>query len=149
MKSARQDKIVELIRRYNIDTQEELAARLKDAGFQVTQATVSRDIRALNITKMTGTDGRTHYAILEDARDNTGSRYRSVLSDSALTVENAQNLVVIRTSPGMAMAVAAALDAFRWPEILGCIAGDDTIMCAVHTDAEAAEVKDRLTAMIR
>ncbi|MBQ9064441.1 MAG: arginine repressor [Blautia sp.] len=149
MKGARQKKIVELIRKYDIDTQEELAERLKEAGFRVTQATVSRDIRSLSITKMTGADGRTRYAILNDKEEIPGFRYSSVMHDAVHSVDSAQNLVVIRTSPGMAMAAAAALDDLRWPEVLGSIAGDDTIMCAVRTEEEAVLIKERVEAMIR
>ena len=133
MKVARHEKIIELIRQYDIDTQEELAARLNEAGFKVTQATVSRDIRALKITKVAGKDGKSHYAIL------SGSR---VLHDALTSIDVGQNMIVIRTVPGMAMGVAAALDALKWKEILGSIAGDDTVMC-VARDGEQAQTAAR------
>ena len=133
MKSARHEKIIELIRKYDIDTQEELASRLNESGFKVTQATISRDIRALNMTKVTGKDGKSRYAILEGSSEGTGDKYSRVMRDAIVSADAAQNLVVIRTVPGMAMGVAAALDAMKWPEILGSIAGDDTIMCALRT----------------
>ena len=114
MKSARHEKIVELIQKYDIDTQEELAARLLAAGFKVTQATVSRDIRALNMTKIAGRNGKMRYTILEGKGGaDSGNKYSRVLNEAVLSAEAAQNLVVIHTAPGMAMAVAAALDAFR------------------------------------
>ena len=119
MKVARHEKIIELIRQYEIDTQEELAARLNEAGFKVTQATVSRDIRA---------------------RD----KYSRVLKDAVIAMNIGQNIVVVKTIPGMAMAAAAALDAMKWPEILGCIAGDDTIMCVVKTSEQAPGVVQKL-----
>lgn len=149
MKSARHEKIIELIRKYNIDTQEELASRLNESGFKVTQATISRDIRALNMTKVTGKDGKSRYAILEGSSPDTGDKYSRVMRDAIVSADAARNLVVIRTVPGMAMGVAAALDAMKWPEILGSIAGDDTIMCALRTDDEAETVTERVLALVR
>ncbi len=149
MKSARHEKIIELIRKYNIDTQEELASRLNESGFKVTQATISRDIRALNMTKVTGKDGKSRYAILESSSPDTGDKYSRVMRDAIVSADAARNLVVIRTVPGMAMGVAAALDAMKWPEILGSIAGDDTIMCALRTDDEAETVTERVLALVR
>ena len=149
MKSARHEKIIELIGKYSIDTQEELAARLNEEGFKVTQATVSRDIRALKMTKVTGKDGRSHYAILKDVSPMLGEKYVRVMKEAVLSMDAAQNLVVVRTAPGMAMGVAAALDGMNWPEILGCIAGDDTIMCAVRTSEEASLIVSRLKTMVK
>ena len=149
MKSARHEKIIELIRKYDIDTQEELASRLNESGFKVTQATISRDIRALNMTKVTGKDGKSRYAILEGSSEGTGDKYSRVMRDAIVSADAAQNLVVIRTVPGMAMGVAAALAAMQWPEILGSIAGDDTIMCALRTDDEAETVTERVLALVQ
>ena len=142
MKLARHEKIIELIHQYDIDTQEELAARLNEAGFKVTQATVSRDIRALKMTKVAGKDGKSHYAILKDAAPELGDKYTRVLRDAVISIDVGQNLVVVKTVPGMAMGVAAALDALAWPEILGCIAGDDTIMCACRSSDLALGVME-------
>ena len=144
MKLARHEKILELIHQYDIDTQEELAARLNEAGFKVTQATVSRDIRALKMTKVAGKDGKSHYAILKDAAPELGDKYTRVLRDAVISIDVGQNLVVVKTVPGMAMGVAAALDALAWPEILGCIAGDDTIMCACRSSDLALGVMEKL-----
>ena len=144
MKVARHEKIIELIQEFDIDTQEELAARLNEAGFKVTQATVSRDIRALKMTKVAGKDGKSHYAILKDAAPELGDKYTRVLRDAVISIDVGQNLVVVRTVPGMAMGVAAALDALAWPEILGCIAGDDTIMCACRSSDLALGVMEKL-----
>ena len=149
MKSARHEKILELIRDYNIDTQEELASRLSEAGFNVTQATISRDIRALNMTKVTGRDGISRYAVIGVPEEGNGDRYARMMRESVISVEAAQNLVVLKTSPGMAMGIAAALDAMNWQEVLGCIAGDDTIMCAVHSEEESYAIRKRILAMIR
>ena len=148
MKVARHEKIKELIQKYEIDTQEELAARLNEAGFRVTQATVSRDIRALKMTKVAGKNGRSHYAILKYFPSEIGDKYTRVLHDALLSIDQGQNLVVIRTVPGMAMGVAAALDALKWDEILGSIAGDDTVMCAAKNAEQAASVVKRLKSIL-
>lgn len=149
MKVARHEKIIELIQQYDIDTQEELALRLNEAGFKVTQATVSRDIRALKMTKVAGRDGKSRYAILEDAPGTLSDKYTRVLHDALTSIDVGQNMVVIRTVPGMAMGVAAALDAMKWPEILGSIAGDDTVMCVARTSEQALLVKDKLKGILK
>lgn len=148
MKVARHEKIIELIHQYDIDTQEELAARLNEAGFKVTQATVSRDIRALKMTKVAGKDGKSHYAILQDTHPVLGDKYTRVLKDALISMDVGQNIVVIKTVPGMAMGVAAALDALKWPEILGSIAGDDTIMCAAKSSEQAMGVVEKLQSIL-
>lgn len=148
MKLARHEKIIELIHQYEIDTQEELAARLVDAGFKVTQATVSRDIRALKMTKVAGKNGKSHYAILKETPHDWGDKYTRVLRDAVVSMEVGQNIVVVKTASGMAMGVATALDALKWPEILGCIAGDDTIMCAARSSETALEVVEKLKGIL-
>ena len=148
MKVARHEKIKELIQKYDIDTQEELAARLNEAGFKVTQATVSRDIRALKMMKVAGANGKSRYAILQDGAGMLGDKYIRVLQDALISLDVGQNLVVIHTVPGMAMGVAAALDDLKWPEILGCIAGDDTIMCAARDSVQAETVADKLRSIL-
>ena len=148
MKSARHEKIIELIQQHDIDTQEELAARLNSAGFKVTQATVSRDIRALKLTKVAGKDGKSRYAVLSSASVELGDKYTRVLH--ALTsIDVGQNMIVIRTVPGMAMGVAAALDALNWKEILGSIAGDDTVMCVARDNEQAQSVAERLKGILK
>ena len=107
MKSARHEKIIELIQEYDIDTQEELAARLNEAGFKVTQATVSRDIRALKLMKVAGKDGKSRYAILTEPSAELGDKYTRILQDTLTSLDVGQNMLVIRTVPGMAMGVAA------------------------------------------
>lgn len=148
MKLARHEKIKELIQQYDIDTQEELASRLNEAGFKVTQATVSRDIRALKMTKVAGRDGKSRYAILKDTTSSLSDKYTRVLHDTVNGIDTGQNIVVIKTVPGMAMGVAAALDALEWEEILGCIAGDDTVMCVAKTTKHAEDVKEKLTLIL-
>ena len=149
MKVARHEKIKELIQQYDIDTQEELAYRLNEAGFKVTQATVSRDIRALKMMKVTGKDGKSRYVILQELPTEMGEKYTRVLHDALLTIDQGQNILVIRTVPGMAMGVAAALDALNWEEILGSIAGDDTVMCVARTLEEASSVAERLKSILQ
>ena len=149
MKLARHEKIIELIRQYEIDTQEELAVRLNEAGFKVTQATVSRDIRALKMTKVAGSNGKSRYAILENhSPDILGDKYARILKDAVLSMDSGQNIVVVKTISGMAMAAAAALDAMKWPEILGCIARDDTFMCVVKTSEQAPGVIQKLAGIL-
>ena len=143
MKVARHEKIIELIHQYDIDTQEELASRLNEAGFKVTQATVSRDIRALKLTKVAGKDGKSRYAIINNESGSLGEKYTRVLEDTLLSIDVGQ------TVSGMAMGVAAALDALKWPEILGCIAGDDTIMCAAKTADMALGAAEKLRSFVR
>lgn len=133
MKVNRHAKIVELINKYQIETQDELAEYLNEAGFKVTQATVSRDIRDLKLTKVPAENGRQKYAVLQSAQSGMTEKYVRILRDGFSSMDMAQNILVLKTVSGMAMAVAAALDAMNWNEIVGCIAGDDTIMCAVRT----------------
>lgn len=133
MKVNRHAKIVELINKYQIETQDELAKYLNEAGFKVTQATVSRDIRDLKLTKVPAENGRQKYAVLQSAQNGMTEKYVRILRDGFSSMDMAQNILVLKTVSGMAMAVAAALDAMNWNEIVGCIAGDDTIMCAVRT----------------
>lgn len=133
MKVNRHAKIVELINKYQIETQEELAERLQQVGFRVTQATVSRDIRDLKLTKVPAENGKQKYAVLENGSGEMGEKYIRILRDGFISMDMAQNILVIKTVSGMAMAVAAALDAMKWTELVGCIAGDDTVMCAVRT----------------
>lgn len=133
MKVNRHAKIVELINKYQIETQDELAEYLNEAEFKVTQATVSRDIRDLKLTKVPAENGRQKYAVLQSAQNGMTEKYVRILRDGFSSMDMAQNILVLKTVSGMAMAVAAALDAMNWNEIVGCIAGDDTIMCAVRT----------------
>ena len=149
MKIERHAKIIELIHEYEIETQEELAAHLNQAGYSVTQATISRDIRELNLTKVTGKSGRSHYEVLHNSRQNLSEKYSRVLRDAFLSMDMAQNILVIKTAPGMAMAVCAAIDALEWNEIVGSIAGDDTIMCAVRTVNDTLLVMNKIKKLIK
>ena len=147
MKLERHSKIVELIGKYEIETQEELAEYLNQAGFAVTQATVSRDIRELKLTKVQSESGKQRYVVLQN-QTSFSDKYRRILRDGYMSMDMAQNILVIKTVSGMAMAVAAALDALHFSEIVGCIAGDDTIMCAVRSADDTILVMDKLKKLI-
>ncbi len=148
MKIARHSKIIELINKYDIETQEELADRLRQEGFKVTQATVSRDIRELKLTKMTVEDGIQKYVVVQNADGQMSDKYLRVLRDGFVSVDRAENILVVKTVSGMAMAVAAALDSMQWSEIVGSIAGDDTIMAAIRTKDDALLVMDKIRKLI-
>ncbi len=149
MKKIRQGKIIELIQKYDIDTQEELALRLRDAGFDVTQATISRDIRELKLSKISLGGGSQKYIVLKQDDGHMGDKYIRVLRDGFSSMEMAQNILVIKTVSGMAMAVAAALDALKLPEVVGCIAGDDTIFVAVRTVDETHALMDKIHGFVK
>lgn len=148
MKSIRQKKIIELIETNDIETQEELAQYLKKAGFQVTQATVSRDIRELQLSKRTVEKGRQKYVFLPESENQGINHYMAILKNGFVSMEMAQNILVIKTVPGMAMAVAAALDQQKYTEIVGSIAGDDTIMCAVKSVEDTRIVMEKIMEII-
>ncbi len=149
MKVNRHAKIVELINKYQIETQEELADYLNQNGFRVTQATVSRDIRDLKLTKVPADNGRQKYAVLQTGQNDLGEKYIRILNDGFLSMDMAQNILVIKTVSGMAMAVAAALDAMKWNEIVGCIAGDDTIMCAVRSVDDTIILMEKIRKLLK
>lgn len=148
MKKNRHSKIIELIEKYEIETQEELADSLRNAGFQVTQATVSRDIRALHLSKIPCGNGKQKYVLLRQDETQLSDKYIRVLSDGFVSMDMAQNILVIKTVAGMAMAVAAALDAIKFKEIVGSIAGDDTIMVAVRTTEETKILMQKIEQLI-
>ena len=147
MKVDRHAKIVELIGKYEIETQEELAEYLTKAGYQVTQATVSRDIRELKLSKVQAESGKQRYVVFQ-SQEGLSDKYIRILRDGFLSMDMAQNILVIKTVSGMAMAVAAAMDAIHFHEIVGCIAGDDTIMCAVRSVDDTILVMDKLRKLI-
>ncbi len=143
MKLERHSKIVELIGKYEIETQEELAEYLNKEGFNVTQATVSRDIRELKLSKVQMDNGRQRYVVLQN-QDSFSDKYIRILRDSFMSMDMAQNILVIKTVEGMAMAAAAALDAIHFHEIVGCVAGDNTILCAVRSVDDTIILMDKL-----
>ncbi len=149
MKNKRHQRIMELIEQFDIETQEDLVRKLLEDGFHITQATVSRDIRELKITKVPNGKGKQKYVILNHDVEHMADKYIRIIKDGVTGMDTAQNILVIKTVSGMAMAVAAALDAMNLSEIVGSIAGDDTIMVAVRTSHDAMLVKDIISDMIK
>ncbi len=144
MKNARQQKILELIERYDIDTQEALIAKLKEEGFFATQTTVSRDINQLKLVKAVTADGSYKYTIPNVRRENSAPVMNSVITDAVLMIEAACNIVVVKTLSGMANAVAVCVDSFNHNDIVGSVAGDDTLLLVVRNEEIAKSVEQRL-----
>ncbi len=148
MKINRHAKIYELINKYNVETQEELADLLNQEGYKVTQATVSRDIRDLKLTKVQTKEGRQKYVALKTTQSELAEKYARILKDGFVSMDSAMNILVIKTVSGMAMAVAAAIDEIGWKEIVGSIAGDDTVMCAIRTVEDVSAVMDKMRKVV-
>ena len=149
MKNDRQRKILTLITDYEITTQEDLIQKLRESGFHVTQATVSRDIKQLKLIKIQSHNDTYKYAVSgAETSVSINAKYNSILTEAVVEVSSACNLVVIKTYNGMAMAAAAALDAMKWNGVLGTIAGDDTVFMAVRSEAFAKEIGTRIQMMI-
>ena len=142
MKNDRQNKILDIIETYSVETQEELVNYLKEAGLKVTQSTISRDIKELQLYKAV-VDGKIRYKV-KKSDEFINVKYIRVLKDGYVSMEKAQNLLVIKTISGMAMAVAAAIDSLEFSEVVGCIAGDDTVMCATHDINEADSLMKKI-----
>ena len=145
MKAKRQNEIIRLITTGDIETQEDLAAELRNLGFQVTQATVSRDIRELRLIKVASKGGGYKYSKPERHEIAVSERLTRILSDSLVNVDFSGNLIVVKTLSGSANVAAEALDTLGWPEILGTIAGDNTIFMVARDPAEAGEVVSRIS----
>ena len=148
MKYERHEKIKELIRDNDIETQDELAEALKCAGFDVTQATVSRDIKELKLFKASTDGNQRRYVIPENKDSVSNEKYVHVLREGFVSMECACNLLVIKTVPGMAMAVCAAVDALEIDEIIGTIAGDDMIMAATAGEEQAKRLLTKLSKFV-
>ncbi len=148
MKEQRQAAILEIIEKHDIETQDELAERLLEAGFPTTQATISRDIREMKLTKLALGNGRQKYIVLKQNEFQNREKYKRVLRDGVMSMEIAQNIIVVKTVAGMAMAVAAALDGMEIDGVVGCIAGDDTILCVVRTNEMSGQVVASIRSMM-
>jgi transcriptional regulator of arginine metabolism len=148
MKVERQAKILELIVKNEIGTQEELTDRLEAEGFNATQATVSRDIREMKLTKIADGNGKLRYVAFKSTEEDMNEKYTRIFLDGFMSMDNAQNILVVKTVSGMAMAVAAALDHMDFREIVGSIAGDDTIMCAVRSIDDTIAIMGKLKRLI-
>ena len=143
---------MEIIRENEVETQEDLARHLNEAGYSVTQATVSRDIREMSLIKVPGIRVKQRYTVSTEGggggSSGFGRQYTGVLQDGVVSMEQAGNLLVVKTVSGMAMAVAAAIDAVKLEDIVGSIAGDDTILCAVKTEEQVASVMESMQSLI-
>ena len=144
MKNARQNKILELIEEYEISTQEALIQRLAEHGFDSTQTTISRDIRQLRLIKGPTGRGTYKYVAPEVRRGNDAPGHNSALTDAVLKIETAQNIIVVKTMSGMANAIAVCIDSLKIKDIVGSVAGDDTILLVFKTVEKAAEIEAEL-----
>ena len=149
MKSTRQNAILELIRDQDIETQEDLADALRKQDFKVTQATVSRDIRELRLLKVLSSAGTYKYATADKPENGLSERFHRIFSESVLGMNHAYNQVVIKTLPGSANVAAEMIDSLRWPEILGTLAGDNTILMLVRSVEEVDVVLRQIDEMLR
>ncbi len=149
MKERRHAKILELIGKFSIDTQEELLRRLREEGFDVTQATVSRDIKELRLIKALSPDGKYQYSTGQESSKDLSSKFAFLLADNAVSVSYAGNIIVIKCLTGMANAVCAAMDLVEWEGIVGTLAGDDTIFVLMQNGEEAGRLSGALQKMLR
>jgi len=148
MKHNRHSRILELIKDYDIETQDALIEKLRDSGYEVTQATISRDIRELKLIKVMTSDNRLKYAVIPKENPRTVVKYNNILLETVNSIDYAQNIAVLKTHSGMAQAAAAAVDAMKYDKIVGSIAGDDTIFVVFRTDLDAKEFSDKLSKLL-
>ncbi len=149
MKYSRHAKILEIIEKNVIETQDEIAEKLKKLGFDVTQATVSRDIKELRLIKVMTEGGSYKYAPFTQSDNAVSNKLLTIFSESYASSDYANNIVVVKTLPGMAQACASAIDSLKWPEIVGTIAGDDTIMIICRAEKIAEELVNRFNKMVK
>ena len=149
MKKNRHEKIIEIVERYDVETQDELIEHLRKLGYEVTQATVSRDIRELKLTKVLGEKGSDRYELPKASEPLGNFKFNHALAESITSVDYALHTVVIKTFPGMAQAVAVGIDNLRLPVILGCVAGDDTIIVISRSAEAAADLNSKIKEIIR
>ena len=149
MKNARQTAILSLIEQHDIETQEELAGKLKEMGIAVTQATVSRDIKELRLLKVLSAKGGYKYATADKAEHGLSDRFVRMFKDSVLSIVYAGNIVVIKTLSGSANVAGEAIDSMRLPQIVGTMAGDNTVFVVVHSEQEAEETAAAFRDMLR
>lgn len=149
MKTVRQVAILDIIQRKDIETQEELAEELKKMGIAVTQATVSRDIKELRLLKVLAGNGAYKYATADKAEHGLNERFIRMFTESVLSITHANNLIVLKTLSGSANVAAEAVDSLHWPEILGTLAGDNTILLIVRSNEEVESVVQRMQEMMK
>ena len=148
MKTRRHAKILEIINSHAVETQEELQSLLRQAGYPVTQATVSRDIKELRLIKTPGVGGGYRYSTAKGGHEPISAKFHSIYAGSVVEVRYAQNIVVVNCLPGMAQAACAAMDSLHWDQVVGTLAGDDTFICIVTDTREAEELVIELKKMI-
>lgn len=149
MKTVRQVAILDIIEKQEIETQEELAGALNARGIRVTQATVSRDIKELRLLKVLTPSGKYKYATGDQADNNLTDRFIRMLAESLLSVSSANNLIVVKTLSGSANVAAEALDSMHWPEVLGTLAGDNTVLLIIRSNEETLTVTSRIREMMK
>lgn len=149
MKALRQTAILDLIRNEDIETQEELANRLKKQGYAVTQATISRDIKEMRLLKVLTPNGVYKYATSENMESGLAERFIRMFSESVLSLSHAYNQIVLKTLAGSANAAAEAIDSLHWPEIIGTLAGDNTILLLLRDMSEMDDVLSRINSMMK
>ena len=148
-RATRQLKILEIIAKYDIDTQEDLVAKLRQEGFNVTQATVSRDVKDMNIIKVLSPDGRHYKYVAQQVQDNSATdKFHNMFKGVVLNVSYGENIIVIKTESGSAAMAAALLDKLNFDGILGVIAGDDTIFVAVDTKENTPNVASKINQLL-
>lgn len=149
MKSVRHNLILEIIDSKDIETQEELAEELKRRNVKVTQATVSRDIKELRLLKVLGEGGKYKYATVERAEKGMNDRFIRILSESVMSIESAGNLIVIKTLSASANAAGEAVDSMKWPEVMGSVAGDNTLLIITRSEAAVESLMQRFDSLIK
>ncbi|HHW22625.1 MAG TPA: arginine repressor [Clostridiaceae bacterium] len=149
MKYNRHAKILDIIENHVIETQDDLAEKLREQGMDVTQATISRDIKELRLIKVLTPDGRYRYSAMNSDTGNMNDRLLVIIKEAYVSCDYANNILVIKTLPGMAQAVGATLDALGWSDIVGTIAGDDTVMVVCRAEKIAEDLMDKITRMVR
>lgn len=149
MKTKRHAKILEIIHNNSVTTQEELLKWLRDAGFDVTQATVSRDIKELRLIKTLGNDGNYRYSTVKLENDNMSAKFHSLFSDAVINIDFAGNIVVVKCLSGMAQAACAAMDSMHWGSVVGTLAGEDTFLCITKDENQAIDLVTELRKLLR
>lgn len=140
MKNKRQEALAEIVSAYEVDTQAELIDRLRERGFEVTQATISRDIRELKLVKVAGAGGKYKYALPHHEQTNISAKFRNLLVETVTGIDSANNIAVVKTCSGMAQGAALAIDSMGRDDIVGSVAGDDTIIIVMRSDDAAANL---------
>lgn len=148
MKSKRQQAILEMIEKYDIDTQEDLIRRLGEAGYTATQATISRDIRELKLVKTLAHNGAYKYT-RPVRREAAAPKFNSALAGSVLRIDVAGNMIVIHSYPGMAQPIASCIDAIGHTEILGCVGGDDTVLAVIRDASRGEEICEKIRQLMK